>query len=768
MSISLCSTLMCAAGVDYTKNVNVIIGTNGMGHTFPGACAPFGAVQLSPDTDNTPHNINGTYQKDVYQYCAGYQYKDSTIVGFSHTHLSGTGHSDLGDILVMPIVGEVKFTAGTAQNPDEGYRSRFSHDTEVASPGYYEVMLDDYGVKAQLTATKRVGVHKYSFENPNDAHLLIDMQHGIYNYNGKTLWSYIRVESPTLITGYTITNGWAQTKYTYFAMQLSEPITNYGYRDNEKVNYNGGHRKFNPTSNFPEMGGRKLVAFFDFDLSKTKQLEVKVALSAVSTEGAIKNLKAETEGKSFDDILSQTRKEWNEKLSIIEAEGSADQIAMLYTSLYHTMINPSVYMDVDGQYRGIDHNIHKAQGFDNYTVFSLWDTYRALHPLLNIINPQHNTHMVNSMLAHYEQSVHKVLPVWSLMGNENWCMMGYHGVSVLSDAIAKGIKIDLKKALRAMHSSATLPYYTGMADYMQLGYVPFDDLGHSVSVTLEYAYDDWCIYQAALKDGNSILAEKYRQRALNYKNVFNPRTGFSHPRLRDGSWKQPFDMLKTMREGYDEGNCWNYSFYVPHDVKGLIDLMGGDKKFVANLDTVFTMHIPKKYFGDSEDVSESTVMGGYVHGNEPSHHIAYLYNWSSQPWKTQYWVREIMNRMFKNNIDGLCGNDDCGQMSAWYVFTAMGFYPVCPGSDQYVFGAPYLPYMKVTLGNGKTLVIRAPKVSDKNRYVKSITFNGKEITKTYIDHSDLMQGGELVFDMQSRPNKKRGVKEGDKPYSMTK
>ncbi len=768
MSISLCSTLLCAAGVDYTKNVNVIIGTNGMGHTFPGACAPFGAVQLSPDTDNTPHNIDGTYQKDVYQYCAGYQYKDSTIVGFSHTHLSGTGHSDLGDILVMPIVGEVKFTAGTAENPDEGYRSRFCHDTEVASPGYYEVMLSDYGVKAQLTATKRVGVHKYTFENPNDAHLLIDMQHGIYNYNGKTLWSYLRVESPTLVTGYTITNGWAQTKYTYFAMQLSEPITNYGYRDNEKVKYNGGHRKFNPTSNFPEMGGRKLVAFFDFDLAKTKQLEVKVALSAVSTEGALKNLKAETEGKSFDQILSETRNEWNEKLGIIEAEGSDDQIAMLYTSLYHTMINPSIYMDVDGQYRGIDHNIHKAEGFENYTVFSLWDTYRALHPLLNIINPQHNTHMMHSMLAHYEQSVHKVLPVWSLMGNENWCMVGYHGVSVLSDAIAKGIKVDLKKALKAMDNSATLPYYTGMEDYLKLGYVPFDNLGHSVSVTLEYAYDDWCIYQAALKEGNSTLAEKYRKRALNYRNVFNSETGFSHPRYRNGEWKQPFDMLKTMKEGYDEGNCWNYSFYVPHDVKGLMQLMGGDKKFVANLDTVFTMHIPKQYFGDSEDVSEATVMGGYVHGNEPSHHIAYLYNWSSQPWKTQYWVREIMNRMFKNNIDGLCGNDDCGQMSAWYVFTAMGFYPVCPGSDQYVFGAPYLPYMKVALGNGNTLVIRAPKVSDKNRYVKSITFNGKPITKNYIDHSDLMKGGELVFDMQSRPNKKRGVNESDKPYSMTK
>ena len=748
---------------DYIHYVNPIIGTNGMGHTFPGACAPFGIVQLSPDTDTIPHDIDGVYQPRVYEYCAGYQHKDSTIVGFSHTHFSGTGHSDLGDILVMPVTGPIKFNPGTQTDPDKGYRSRYSHDTETATPGYYTVVLDDYGVKAELTATEHVGVHRYAFPAGVDGSIILDLQHGIYNYDGKTLWANLRVENDTLLTGYRITNGWARTNYTYFAVSFNQPIADYGYRELEKPKYNGMWGKFDVKHHFPEMTGRKIVAYFTFNDPKT--LEMKVALSATSTEGALRNLHAETDGRNFDQLLAETQSKWNKELSVIEAEGSEDQRAMLYTSLYHTMINPSIYMDVDGQYRGIDHNIHQAEGFTNYTVFSLWDTYRALHPLFNVLQPQRNADMVQSMLKHSEQSVHGLLPVWSHMGNENWCMIGYHAVSVLADAYVKDVFRHC--GLEAMHRSATCPYYVNLSDYQRLGYVPFDRNSGCVSVTLEYAYDDWAIYQAALKAGDTAMASEYQQRAANWYNTFDTSLGFARPRMSDGSWKEPFSLMDTEGEGFVEGNSWVYSFYVPHDVKGLIEAMGGDERFIHNLDTLFVMQLPKEFFENTEDVTEEGLMGCYNHGNEPAHHIAYLYNWSSQPYKTQYWLREIMDRFYKNNIDGLCGNDDCGQMSAWYIFSVMGFYPVCPGSEQYVFGAPYLPYLKVRLGNERTLEIKAPGVSDENRYVQKVTLNGQEITQLYLTHDQLMQGGELVFEMGPEPNLTRGLNSEDKPYSMT-
>ena len=750
---------------DYTHYVNPIIGTNGMGHTFPGACAPFGIVQLSPDTDTVPHDIDGVYQPRVYEYCAGYQHKDSTIVGFSHTHFSGTGHSDLGDILVMPVTGAIKFNPGTQTDPDAGYRSRYRHETETATPGYYTVTLDDYGVKAELTATEHVGVHRYSYPEGQNGSMIIDLQHGIYNYDGKTLWANLRVENDTLLTGYRITNGWARTNYTYFAISFNKPIADYGYRELEKPKYNGMWGKFDVKHHFPEMTGRKIVAYFTFNEHKT--LEMKVALSATSTEGALRNLHAETDGRGFDQLLAETQTKWNKELSVIEAEGTEDQKAMLYTSLYHTMINPSIYMDVDGQYRGIDHNIHNAEGFTNYTVFSLWDTYRALHPLFNVLQLQRNADMVESMLKHSEQSVDGVLPVWSHMGNENWCMIGYHATSVLADAYKKGIVPQNSEMLKAMRRSSTCPYYVNLSDYQRLGYVPFDRNSGCVSITLEYAYDDWAIYQAALKAGDTVMASEYQQRATNWINTFDTSLGFARPRMSDGSWKEPFSLMDTEGEGFVEGNSRVYSFYVPHDVKGLIEAMGGDERFIHNLDTLFVMQLPKEFFENTEDVTEEGLMGCYNHGNEPAHHIAYLYNWSSQPYKTQYWLREIMNRFYKNNIDGLCGNDDCGQMSAWYIFSVMGFYPVCPGSDQYVLGAPYLPYMKVRLGNGRILEIKAPNVSDENRYVQKVMLNGQEITKLYLTHDQLMQGGELFFEMGSEPNYERGLNPEDKPYSMT-
>ena len=763
LMVSICGL---ASAQNKTSYVNPMIGTVKMGHTFPGACVPHGVVQLSPDTDTIPHSINGVYQKDTYKYCAGYQYDDKTIVGFSHTHFSGTGHSDLGDILLVPVTGILKFNPGTADNPDSGYRSRYSHDTENATPGYYEVTLDDYGVKAQLTATERVGVHQYTYPVNEEQKLLLDLIHGIYNYDGKVLWASVRVENENLITGYRITNGWSRENYTYFAISLSKPIRNYGYVDREKPKYTGFWRKFNLYENFPEIAGRKIVCHFEFGNEPTP-LVVKVALSAVSMQGAMKNLVAEAQNKSFEQVAQEAAAKWEKELDVIDVQGDEDNKTMLYTSLYHTMINPSVYMDVDGQYRGIDHNIHQANGFTNYTIFSVWDTYRALHPLFNIINRDRNKDIVNSMLAHYSQSVHKALPVWSHMGNENWCMIGYHSVSVLADAINKGLDIDTDKALEAMVNSSNVGYYDGIAEYRKLGYVPFDVKGSGSSITLEYAYDDWAIYNTAKKINDKNVADAYQKRALNYQNVFDPELQFVRARMKDGSWKTPFNLLDTHGQGFIEGNSWNYSFYVPHDVKGLIGQMGGDMQFTRRLDSLFTMHLPDEFFEDTEDVTREGILGNYVHGNEPSHHVAYLYAWTSQPWKTQYWVREIMDRMYLNSIDGLCGNDDCGQMSAWYIFSAMGFYPVCPGSGEYVLGAPYFPYMKVKVGENKYLTIKANKVSKKNRYVKSVKLNGKPYTKAYITYDDIKDGAEIEFEMISTPYKKRTFTKAEQPYSLS-
>ena len=753
------------AAVDY---VDPFIGTRSMGHVFPGACVPHGIVQLSPDTEMVPHNIDGAYVPDTYRYCAGYQYDDPTIVGFSHTHLSGTGHSDLGDILLMPTVGEVQLDRGTAENPETGYRSRFSHDRERACAGYYEVMLDDYGIRAQLTATERVGVHRYTYPEGREQHLILDLTHGIYNYEGKVRWAQVRVENDTLVTGYRITSGWARTNYTYFAMSFSRPIRNYGAVDKAPLDYRGGWGKFDTSHNFPEIGGCGIVMHFDFG-DDPAPLEVRVALSAVGTQGARANLEAETAGRTFDELVAEARGRWSDEMALIEAEGDEGALRMLDTSLYHTMINPSVYQDVDGRYRGLDHEIHEAEeGRTNYTIFSVWDTYRALHPLFNLICPERSRDIVASMLDHYRQSVHHILPVWSHMANENWCMIGYHGVSVVGDALDKGIGIDRRTALEAMVRSANCDYYDATGVYKRLGYVPYDVKSTGSSMTLEYAYDDWVIYDAARKAGDTALAEEYRQRALNYRNVFDPETGFARGRMSDGSWKRDPNLYDTHGQGFIEGNSWNYSMYVPHDPDGLIGLMGGDRRFVARLDSLFTEYLPDRYFAQTEDVTREGLLGMYVHGNEPSHHVPYLYMWTSQPWKTQYWVREIMDRMYRPVIDGLCGNDDCGQMSAWYIFTAMGFYPVCPGSDQYVLGAPYFPYMKVRVGEGRYLEIRAPKVSSKNRYVHGVRLNGKPWTKAYLTYSDLCRGGVLEFDMRPTPDKRRRFTGDERPYSLSR
>ena len=769
--IAVSALLFCAISSAQEKTitsyVDPFIGTDGMGHTFPGACVPFGGVQLSPDTDTIPHNIGGKYQPMVYETCAGYRYSDPTIVGFSHTHFSGTGHSDLGDILLMPTTGPLKLNPGTASNPDSGFRSRFSHEGEKAEAGFYEVTLKDYGIKARLTATQRVGVHQYTFPTGTDGQVILDLIHAIYDYDGKTLWAEVQVQNDHLVTGYRITDGWARTNYTYFAISFSQPFIEYGYKDREKVNYKGGWSKFDQTRNFAAMAGRKLVAWFRFDTKKNPELTVKVALSATGTTGALKNLKAEAEGKTFEQIRSEARSAWEVELSQIKVKGTEDQKKMFYTSLYHTMINPSVYMDVDGTYRGLDHEIHKAEGFTNYTVFSLWDTYRAEHPFLALFKPDRDRDMVESMLAHYDQNVLRMLPVWSHMANENWCMSGYHAVPVLADAITKGLDIDKARALEAMVTTSRQPWYSGLGEYMKLGYVPYDHITTAASNTLEYSYDDWTIWNTAHLAGNKEIEEEYAARALYYRNVFDPGLGFCRPKYADGSFKEDFDIMQTMGEGFIEGNSLNFTFHAPQDVYGVMNLMGGEKKFIAALDELFSEDLPEYAYATNEDITKDCLIGGYVHGNEPSHHIPYLYAWTSQPWKTQYWMREIINRMYRPEIRGLGGNDDCGQMSAWYIFSVLGFYPVCPGSDQYVFGAPYLEGATIALPNGNTLEVKASGVSDKNRYVKKVLLRGKEYSKMFITHEDLLAGGTLEFVMASSPNKSRGRKVTDKPYSMT-
>ena len=762
--ILLMQCVVTGASAQVAQYVNPFIGTEGMGHCFPGACAPFGAVQLSPDTDTIPHNIDGRYQGKVYEYCSGYQHTDNTIVGFSHTHLSGTGHSDLGDIMLMPQMGALQLNPGTKDNPDNGYRQRFSHDTERAETGYYEVMLGN-GVLVQLTATQRVGVHQYTFPNGEDQRIILDLLHGIYNYDGKVLWSTIRVVNDTLLTGYRITDGWARSNYTYFAISFSKPIQNYGYKDMKREKYMGFWRKFDIYHNFPDIAGRNVVAYFNFEAGEP--VIVKVALSAVSMEGALKSLQAEAAGKSFDYIREETRQAWEHELDTIQCEGTEDQKVMLYTSYYHTMINPSIYMDVDRRYRGLDGEIHTATDFNNYTVFSIWDTYRAEHPLLGLLKESRNTNMVRSMIKHYEQNIVGMLPVWSLMGNEGWCMTGYHAVSVLADAIVKGANINYDKAFRAMTATANNRYLASLQDYKRLGYCPYDHDGTAASNTLEYSFDDWSIYHAALATGRGDVAAEFLPRAFNYRNTYDPKLGFASPRYTNGTFKTDLDPYQTYGEGFIEGNSWNFSFHVPHDPIGLIQCMGGERSFLDKLNRLFAMDLPEKYYKDNEDITADCLVGGYVHGNEPSHHVPYLYAWTSTPWKTQEWLRTIMNKMYRNDIRGLGGNDDCGQMSAWYIFSAMGFYPVAPGCDQYVIGAPYLPYMKVTLENGHSIEIKAPKVSDKNRYVQSVRLNGKPYTKLYITHADLVNGCTLEFQMGSKPNTHRGLEANDKPYSMS-
>lgn len=752
-----------------TKYVNVFNGTKDMGHTFPGACVPFGFVQLSPDTDTVMYEKDGKYNPDVYRYCSGYQYEDNSIVGFSHTHFSGTGHSDLGDFLIIPTTGELKLNPGNKFQSRSGYRSSFRKETEIAYPGYYSVLLDDYGVFVELTASERTGFHQYTFPENNNSHIILDLFHGIYNYEGKTQWAFVRIENDTLITGWRLTNGWARTRFLYFAMIISKPIGDYGFQQDEKPVYRGFWRKFNQTQNFPEFGGRKIKMFLNFKTAEKEKIKIKFAVSSVSTEGALNNLISEIPHFNFEKIRNDANEKWNNELGKIIIDGTDKQIRNFYTSLYHAFISPAVYNDVDENYRGLDMNIHTSENRNNYTIFSLWDTYRALHPLFTILQVKRTSEFVNSMLQHYNQSVHKMLPVWSHYSNENWCMIGYHSVSVTADAILKNIPdIDNMKLFNAMVQTSNADFFDGIGLYKKYGFVPEDLSSNSASKTLEYAYDDWTIMKTAEYLGYDNIAMEYGKRAENFKNIFDNSTGFFRARNSGGSFITPFNPLSTVNQGYIEGNAYNYSLYVPHDVKQMINLFGGNDKFIEYIDTLFSMHIGEEHFSESEDITRDGIIGNYVHGNEPGHHIAYLYSFAGVPYKTQEKVNHIIKTMYDDAPDGLCGNDDCGQMSAWYIFSALGFYPVCPGSNEYVFGTPFLNKATINLENGNKFVIEAENISEENFYIQKIFLNGKEYKKTFIRHKDIINGGSLKYLMDSKPNYEFGRNPESKPYSMSR
>jgi predicted alpha-1,2-mannosidase len=751
----LLSAMMASAQQNLVQYVKPIIGTSKMGHTYPGATVPFGSVQLSPETDTLSYEVNGKYNGDVYKYCAGYKYEDKTITGFSHTHFSGTGHSDLGDFLIMPTQGKLQLNPGTASNPKGGYRSAFSHANEVAEAGYYKVKLDDDNITAELTSTTRVGMHQYTFPKSDQSHIILDLMAGIYNYEEKTVWTYVRVVNDTLITGYRQTNGWARTRTVYFAMSFSKPFKSYGRKSYDaKQAYRGFWGKFNQEQNFPEIAGKKLKMFFDFDTQEGEKIKIKFALSPVSQENALQNMRAEISGWDFEKVKAQAQATWNKELNKIQVTTSNDNKVNFYTALYHAYINPTTYTDVNSEYKGLDQGVHKADGFTNYTTFSLWDTYRALHPFFNITQPGRSNDMVKSMLAHYDQSSLHMLPIWSHYANDNWCMSGYHSVSVISDAIIKGTYTgDANKALDACIATAKHRDYEGIGYYIDKGYIPAEKSGISVSNNLEYSYDDWSIAQLAKKLNRMDVYDEFIKRSNNWKNNYDSTSGFMRPKLADGTFKKEFDPKDTEGQGFIEGNSWNYSFFVPQDPASLIEMMGGKKKFATRLDTLFSMHLPDEFFAHTEDITREGIIGGYVHGNEPAHHIAYLYNWTDQPWKTQAQIRHILNMQYKPTADGLGGNDDCGQMSAWYMFSSLGFYPVAPGSDVYSLGSPLVNNAVINLENGKTFTVEAIKQSDKNVYVEKVLLNGKEITDHKIKHADITNGGKLTFYMSAKPKK---------------
>ena len=730
------STLLFFACANLSKNpvdyVDPFIGTDGHGHTYPGASLPFGMVQLSPDT----RIIN-------WDACSGYHSSDNTIIGFSHTHLSGTGAIDYGDIRLMPTQGEVFLTSGEEETPGEGYRSRFDHATEKASPGFYAVKLEDYNIDVELTATPRTGMHKYIINNGGELNCILDLKNDVGA--NEVLESALTVVSENEIAGYRHSKGWANNQMLFFTAKFSKPFKAASIAENDELH-----------QGITEATGTNLKSVISFDCEKGEEIIVKVALSSVSIDGAANNMASENPNWDFDAMHKKAHDTWNNSLSAIQVEGNnQEDKSVFYTALYHSLLAPNMYSDADMQYRGMDMEVHKAS-HPVYTVFSLWDTFRATHPLFTVLDPELANNLIKTMLTKYEQS--GLLPVWELSACETGCMIGYHSIPVIADAFVKGIKdYDVELAFEAMKKSA-MEDHLGLEHYKKQGFIPVDKEHEAVSKTLEYAYDDWCIAQIAKALNHEKDYKYFIERAQYYKNAYDASTGFMRGR-KNGKFVEPFDPFEVSGD-FTEANSWQYSYFAPQDISGLMKIMGGKEKFIENLDKLFTA---ENTVSGREQPDISGLVGQYAHGNEPSHHMAYLYNYAGVPWKTQEIVNTINSDLYTTQRDGLCGNEDCGQMSSWYVFSAMGFYPVTPGSVDYAIGTPRFAKTTINLKDGKTFVVEAKNISGENFYIQSAMLNGKELTRSYITHTEIMAGGTLVFEMGSTPNKDWAAAEKDWP-----
>lgn len=702
---------------DFAAFVNPMVGTGGVGHTFPGASLPYGMVQMSPDTRNDPS----------WEGCAGYWYPDSLIFGFSHTHLSGTGCSDYGDVLLIPGSGKPQFSP-------RDYGSPFDHKTEKASPGYYSVLLKDHKIRCEMTASTRCGIQKYHFPKSTSPFVLLDLMH-----RDKVLASSIRIVNNRTIEGFRRSEAWARDQYVFFSMEFSKPFSGIQLQNRSMAILPG--EVINSDSI------RVAILFPDL---KGQALEIRTGISSVGTEGARNNRLTETTDKSFEFLVREARQRWNEELGRIQVKGGSQKnLSNFYTALYHTMLVPNVYSDADGQYRGRDKAVHKAEGYTQYTVFSLWDTFRAAHPLYALIDRKRSLDYIKTFLAQYEQGGH--LPVWELGANETDCMIGYHSVSVIADALAKGITgFDAEKAFEAMKKSANRNHL-GLPAFNANGHIQIDDESESVSKTLEYAYDAWCLAQVARYLGKEDEARHYDKLAASWRNVYDPKSGFMRPR-RNGNWLSPFDP-REVNNHYTEANSYQYSFFVPQDIPGLITQMGGPDAFEKKLDGLFGAAASTT---GRQQADITGMIGQYAHGNEPSHHMAYLYNYIGKPWKTQALVHRILDSLYQNTFDGLPGNEDCGQMSAWYVWSALGLYPVSPGGTDYAIGSPLFEQASIRPENGSKIEIRAKKPSYKAIYLKSLRRNGKPFDQNLISYSELEKGCLLEAELSEKPELMRG------------
>lgn len=734
------------------RYVNPLIGTDGFGNVYPGAQIPFGGIQISPDTD-----------EKFYDAASGYKYAHLSIQGFSLTHLSGTGIPDLGDFLFMPGVGAINLNPGTHDDPDSGYCSRYSHDKEWASPNYYAVELADYGVKAEMTSGIRSGMFRFTYPQSDSAFILIDLNHTLWQ---SCEWANVRQLNDSVITGYKLIKGWGPERHVYFTATFSRKLTDFSIMQDQKpVIYNT--RRFRSSK---EAWGKNLMICIRFGTREGEEILVKTAISAVSTDGALNNIR-ELEGESFGSLRAKGEAIWEKELSKYQITGSPEEKETFYTSAYHAALHPFIFQDADGKYRGLDKNISQAEGFTNYTVFSLWDTYRALHPLFNLVQQDKNADIANSLLAHYDKSTEKMLPVWSFYGNETWCMIGYHAVSVLADMIVKGVRgFDYEHAFEAMKTTAMNPHYDCLPDYNANGYVPFDKEAESVSKTLEYAYDDYCIAQAARVLGKTEDYRYFLNRSLGYQTLIDPITNYMRGRDSQGNWRTPFAPVAYQGPGsvngwgdITEGFTVQYTWYVPHDIQGYINIMGKEA-FRNRLDSLFTIPLPEDIPG-AHDIWGR--IGAYWHGNEPCHQIPYIYNYLQEPWKCQKWVRTVINRFYGNQPASLSGNDDCGQMSAWYIFNCMGFYPTAPSSNIYNIGSPGLAGITVKMGNGKTIEVKTKNWSRDNVYVKEMYVNGKKYDRSYLTWDDVKDGIQIEFVMSVKPNYKRAVSVNAVPPSLS-